>query len=152
MTFCDLCKEIPWETLPSVPPNVSVGLTGHPHIQPLYQWPKDSRGFSHHQSLEALRSSAKEFNCGLCRLILKQVESCQSELEELKPEWEAGTTHRYSWPVWELWIMKRRDGGDGFWVMSLTDGMTKGEVRLVAAIGLCVRHGEIAQFFQQSLI
>ncbi|RSL89534.1 hypothetical protein CEP52_014868 [Fusarium oligoseptatum] len=49
---------------------------------------------------------------------------------------------RYDWPLWELWIVKRENGGDGFWVMTLTDGEQKGETRLVAAIGLCVRDGD----------
>ncbi|RSL45790.1 hypothetical protein CEP54_014128 [Fusarium duplospermum] len=48
----------------------------------------------------------------------------------------------YDWPLWKLWIVKRENGGDGFWVMSLTDGEQNGETRLVAAIGLCVRDGD----------
>ncbi|KAI8648417.1 HET domain-containing protein [Fusarium sp. Ph1] len=142
MTLCNLCKGIPWETIPSVPPDLDIELSGYPYLQPFYRWPEDIRGYSHHQSLEALRNSATVLNCHLCRLILKQVQSCQSELEELKPKWEADTMTRYDWPLWELWIVKRENGGDGFWVMSLTDGAEKKEVRLVAAIGLCVRDGD----------
>ncbi|KAJ4247465.1 hypothetical protein NW762_013140 [Fusarium torreyae] len=49
---------------------------------------------------------------------------------------------KYDWPTWELWIVKRRDGGDGCWVMSFTDELRRREARLVAAIGLCVRDGD----------
>lgn len=150
MTLCTLCKGIPWETLPSAPPDLDIELSGYPYLQPFYGWPEDARGYSHHQSIEALRNSATVLSCDLCCLILKQVESCQSELEELKPKWEADTITKYDWPLWELWIVKRENGGDGFWVMSLTDGEEKKEVRLVAAIGLCVRDGEILRFIQES--
>ncbi|KAF4962494.1 hypothetical protein FSARC_9417 [Fusarium sarcochroum] len=142
MTLCNLCNEIPWESLTPVPPDVSGWLSGHPYIQAFQPWPEDSRGFPHHQSLEALRVSARELNCHLCRLILNQVELCQSELEQLKPKWEADTMHKYDWPTWKLWIMKRMDGVDGCWVMSFTDGTRRREARLVAAIGLCVRDGD----------
>lgn len=53
----------------------------------------------------------------------------------------------YGMPLWEFWIVKRKNEGDGFLVMSLTDG-EKGKVALVAAIGLCVRAGEIFSSFK----
>jgi len=114
------------------------------HISKTFtHWPEDSRGYLHHQSLEALRKAANNQGCGICSLILAQVELCQSELEELKPQWDAGTIREYGWPLWEMWIVKRGVGGDGFWVMSTTDDENKRNVRLVAAIGLCVEDGEI---------
>lgn len=75
-------------------------------------------------------------------MILTQVELCEAELEELKPQWEAGTITKYGWPLWEMWIVKREVGGDGFWVMSTTDS-DKRTVRLVAAIGFCVGDSKI---------
>jgi hypothetical protein len=37
--------------------------------------------------------------------------------------------------------VKRPAGGHGFWVMTFTNDIKRGEARLVAAIGLCVRDG-----------
>jgi hypothetical protein len=48
-----------------------------------------------------------------------------------------------------MWVVKREVGGDGFWVMSTTDDTYKRNVRLVAAIGLCVDNGEIGYSIQR---
>ncbi|KAF4442098.1 hypothetical protein FACUT_2322 [Fusarium acutatum] len=142
MALCDLCKEIPWENLPTAPPESWPSSSGLPYLQDFHHWPEDSRGYLHHQSLDALRNAAYNERCGICSLILTQVELCQAELKELKPQWEAGTITKYGWPLWEMWIVKREVGGDGFWVMSTTDDTYKRNVRLVAAIGLCVDDGD----------
>ncbi|KAI1022132.1 hypothetical protein LB504_007313 [Fusarium proliferatum] len=139
MTLCDVCRKIPWENLPIAPPESWLNVSGYPYLHDCHDWPEDSRGFLHHPSLEALRNAANNEGCDICYLILTQVKSCQAELEELKPKWEAGTIRKYGWPLWEMWIVKRLvGGGDGFWVMSTTDDESKETVRLVAAIGLCV--------------
>ncbi|KAF5659690.1 hypothetical protein FDENT_13876 [Fusarium denticulatum] len=142
MALCDLCKEIPWDNLPTAPPDSWPSTSGHPYLQDFHHWPEDNRGYLHHQSLDALRNAADNEDCGICSLILTQVELCQAELEELKPQWEAGTMAEYGWPLWEMWIVKREVGGDGFWVMSTTDDTFKRNVRLVAAVGLCVDDGD----------
>ncbi|QGI71142.1 hypothetical protein CEK26_003479 [Fusarium fujikuroi] len=141
MTLCNLCREIPWEKLPKVPPDSLPAMSGYPYLQDFHHWPVDSRGYLHHQSLAALRNAADNEGCGICFLILNQIRLCEAELEELKPQWEAGTITQYGWPLWEMWIVKREVGGDGFWVMSTTD-YGKRTVRLVAAIGLCVGDGD----------
>ncbi|KAI1033785.1 hypothetical protein LB503_011032 [Fusarium chuoi] len=122
MALCNLCREIPWENLPTVPPESWPSSSGYPYLQDFHHWPVDNRGYLHHQSLGALRNAANNEDC------------------ELKPQWEAGTITQYGWPLWEMWIVKREVGGDGFWVMSTTDS-GKRTVRLVAAIGLCVEDG-----------
>ncbi|KAF5575829.1 hypothetical protein FPCIR_12968 [Fusarium pseudocircinatum] len=138
MSLCDLCRGIPWENLPTAPAESWPSTSGYPYLQDFHHWPEDSRGYLYHQSLDALRNAANNENCGICSLILTQVELCQAELEELKPQWEAGTIAEYGWPLWKMWIVKREVGGDGFWVMSTTDDTFKRNVRLVAAVGLCV--------------
>ncbi|EWZ33789.1 heterokaryon incompatibility protein-domain-containing protein [Fusarium oxysporum Fo47] len=141
MGSCDLCREIPWNNLPTAPPDSWPSSSGYPYLQDFHHWPEDSRGYLHHQSLEALRNAADNESCGICSLILTQVELCEAELKELKPKWEAGTITKYGWPLWEMWVVKREVGRDGFWVMSTTDDTYKRNVRLVAAIGLCVDNG-----------
>ncbi|KAF5962811.1 hypothetical protein FBULB1_13818 [Fusarium bulbicola] len=125
MALCNICREIPWENLPTVPPESWPSSSGYPYLQDFHHWPEDSRGYPHHQGLEALRNAAANESCGICSLILTQVELCQAELEELKPKWEAGTITKYGWPLWEMWFVKRQVGGDGFWVMSTTDDTNK---------------------------
>lgn len=152
MPFCDLCSNIPWDELPTVPPDLSGNLTGHKYIQPLLRWPPGVRGYEHHQSLDALRQSA--LSCGLCSLICSSANNVQKQLEELKPKWEAKEAIQYEWPTFKLFVVKRREGGDGCWVMSFVDGdgeRTKRrekrnveEAWIIAALGLCVRDGKLS--------
>lgn len=149
MPLCDLCRTIPWEDLPTVPPNLLFGSSGLPYVQSVYRWPQNARGHPHHQSLAALRQSAS--SCGLCSIICESAENVQKEHDEIKPKWEAGEMGRYGWPTWEMWLVKRREGGDGCWVMSFVDDNSLTgerqkkkaleEARIVAAIGICVRDG-----------
>ncbi|KPA37801.1 tol protein, partial [Fusarium langsethiae] len=134
---------IPWDALPPFPPDPPTLKPLFPYMFPVPRQPRDIKGVAHHQSLKALQSSAKENNCSICRLILNQVESYRSQLEELQLKWESNTRRKPDWPTWELWIVKRGVGGDGFWVMSFTDGAErKRGVTLVAAVGICVRDGD----------
>ena len=152
MPLCELCLSIPWESLPTVPPDLSYGLTGHKYLQPILRWPRGVRGYEHHQGLSALRQSA--LSCELCDRILSSAENVQRELEELKPKWEAKEMREYDWPTFELFIVKRREGGDGCWIMSFVGGNEERAKRrkeknveeawIVAALGLCVREGNAA--------
>jgi hypothetical protein len=149
MPLCNLCQNILWENLPTIPPDLARGLSGHPYIQVFYRWPKEIRGVPHQQSLSALRDSAS--SCDLCSIIYKSAENVQKGLEELQPRWEAGDAPPYDWPTWDLWLMKR-DGGDGCWVMSFVSGNSKRNERkeakgieeawIIAALGICVRDGK----------
>ena len=93
-----------------------MSLSGLPHLQALHRWPRDVLGYGHHQSLEDLRKSAVEAECALCVLILKSAEAVYAQLQELQPRMAAGSSHQYDWPTWNLFVVKRRDGGDGLWV------------------------------------
>jgi hypothetical protein len=141
MSLCDLCKNIPWEDLPTVPPDLPCHATGHEYIQPVVNWPQGVRGHPHYQSLSALRQSASV--CDLCKLIRASAENVEKQLEELKPKWEAGEMRQYDWPTWKMWLVKRREGGDGCWVMSFVDGGRGGNemAYIISALGLCVREG-----------
>jgi hypothetical protein len=84
-------------------------------------------------------------------MICSSAENVQQQLEELKPKWEAKEIRQYEWPTYKLFLVKRREGGDGCWVMSFVDcenewskkGKEKGleEARIIAALGICVRDG-----------
>lgn len=133
-----------------MPQDLACNLTGHKYIQPVLRWPQGVRGYEHHQTLDALRQSA--LSCGLCSLICSSANNVQEELEKLKPKWEAKEAYPYEWPTYKLFVVKRREGGDGCWVMSFVDGdgertkrrEKKGveEAWIIAALGLCVREGK----------
>jgi hypothetical protein len=116
-------------------------MNGRPHVQQFYGWHQEDKGFLYHQSLEALQAAATDLNCGLCNLVLDQVLRGQAELEELRPSWEPNESDQTEWPLWEFWLVKRPAGGHGFWVMTFTNDTKRGDARLVAAIGLCVKDG-----------
>jgi hypothetical protein len=138
MTLCDLCKALPLDKLPSIPPHIKDGyMSGHPHIQQFYGWLQQDKGFLYHQSLETLQGAATDLNCGLCNLVLDQVLRVQAELEA------ANESYQFAWPLWEFWLVKRPAGGHGFWVMTFTNEPKSGEARLVAAIGLCAKDGKV---------
>ncbi|CAJ0554891.1 Ff.00g134040.m01.CDS01 [Fusarium sp. VM40] len=141
MSLCSLCKGIPWDTLPEAPRDSWWPPSGVTPIYEFPRWPRNSRGYVHHQSFRALENSAKDFHCGLCCLILKQAEICKSEVEWLKPEQDTEHSDSYYLPTWEFWIIKRPNG-DGIWVMTDTKNAAATRVRLVAAIGLCVRNDD----------
>ncbi|CAF3471479.1 unnamed protein product [Fusarium graminearum] len=136
MVLCSICETIPWDNLPPTPTDeILIVSSDNAYLQEFWEWPRDCKGYSHYQSLEALNSSAEDLGCGLCRLIYKQVEFCRLKLEELQLGREEDSEFRHAWPLWEFWITKRPDG-DGFWVLSYTDNNREGLVRLLAAIGI----------------
>jgi hypothetical protein len=154
MPLCDLCKNIPWESLPEVPTDLACNLTGHKYIQPVMDWPKDLSGHPHHQNLDALRKSAS--SCSLCQMICSSAENVEQQLEELKPKWEAKEMMQYEWPTYNLFLVKRREGGDGCWVMSFVGDESEWSKKrkergvedawIIAALGLCVRDGTQISF------
>jgi hypothetical protein len=143
MTICDLCRSIPLEgeELPSIPSTCenyrsmwryvhefNARLLEDKHNEPL------PTGFPFHPNLESLTSSAE--NCDLCSLILSAIENALKELNDPIPTnklWDIPN------PTWKLFLTKRREGGDGFWVFTECENGRK--FCLVAAIGLCVKEG-----------
>ncbi|PVH98971.1 HET-domain-containing protein [Periconia macrospinosa] len=149
MPLCNLCSNIPWEKLPTVPPGLPGNLTGHKYIQPILRWPQGVRGYEHHRNLSALRHSA--LSCDLCNLICSSANNVENQLEELRPKWEANEMTEYDWPTYELFVVKRREGGDGCWVLSFVDGNgpraerrkgRKGTVGRYVSLSYCWGHSQ----------
>lgn len=85
-------------------------------------------------------------------MILTSVNDIEKQLQELKPKWEANQMMEYAWPTYDLFIVKREQGGDGCWVMSFVEDNDSNrsqqrrerdveEARIIAALGICVRDG-----------
>lgn len=129
MTLCDICREIPWDALPEIPPNVANVLNGWwSHQEEFWYWPREYQGCLFYSSLEALQNSATESNCDLCSIILSQM---------LK--WN-GVANDTDGALSEFWLV-RSPSKDGVWVMT-SPNRTADKAILVAAIGLCAREGK----------
>ncbi|CAG8980640.1 hypothetical protein HYALB_00012721 [Hymenoscyphus albidus] len=99
---------------------------------------QESHGWPYHKSLEDLQASAEM--CDLCKLILVQADHLIAEFEGLNKS----NLIRQNSPSFDLWLTKRRHGGDGFWVFtSGTPRLINRHVTffLVAAVGICVAEG-----------
>ena len=95
-------------------------------------------GFPHYQDLQALRRSAE--NCGLCRLMLAQIDLVVDEFRIAHQEKFFQENHRDGFPTYSLFLTRRRDTGKGFFILSHS---TVGDVvYLLGAIGLAVREGK----------
>ncbi|CAG8949109.1 hypothetical protein HYFRA_00002238 [Hymenoscyphus fraxineus] len=138
MSLCELCKAIPIADLPSLPPlvwNQRSESRFHRFLSPPEADFQESHGWPYHKSLKDLQASAEM--CDLCKLILVQAEQFIAGLEEL----DESDFIRQTSSSFDLWLTKRRHGGDGFWVFtSGTPRLIKRHVTffLVAAVGICV--------------
>jgi hypothetical protein len=91
--------------------------------------------YHHHQSLEALQSSAKA--CELCALLLQEVITARSAFERVKDDpWLS-----FRPPTYSLRLTKRMDKGQGFIAWSLSSDPDSSSLYLMAAIGLGVDEG-----------
>lgn len=144
MPLCDICKSIPFEDLPPFPEEEYFRtLTGLEYVQTLVPNKDVSRDATassvrHHASIEGLREAAAE-GCELCLLIQGEADVMLAELEGLE-----GVMEQYSnfLPTFDMWLTKRPDGGQGFWVLSECNPSVRGTVTVpVAAFGFAVAEG-----------
>lgn len=144
MPLCYICKSIPFDHLPPFPEGEYVRtLTGLEHVQTLVRRRHVSPdpaapSVRHHASLEGLRRAAAE-GCELCRLIQCEAEAMLAELDGLQ-----GLTNRCSYgpPTFDMWLTKRPEGGQGFWVLSDCASGAWGPATVpVAAFGFVVAEG-----------
>jgi hypothetical protein len=148
MTLCELCKSIPLDGIPPFPRNYWNGRSSWKYIHVFIESQEISQpgtikqvGLPHYPNLRALRDSAN--TCHLCNLILTAVDNVVAELNDVTEEKILRYNNRPGRPTFELWLTKRRDGGDGFWVFSSGDASS--DFYLVAAVGFCVKEGMIVE-------
>ena len=158
MTLCELCKSIPLNELPSLSSEYYNGRPAWKYIHPFYGPQQNNQtnkplGFPHWPNIEALRDSAAK--CELCDLILSSVDRVIDEICDATEEKLLRYNSSPASLVFDFWIVRRRDGGDGFWVLSHSDnaddiGNHKASFYLVAAIGICVKEGTISWIESQT--
>lgn len=135
MELCDVCRQIPIETLPSLPKTYldSGPITQGGHL--LYveypdrdKPPPQSFGYQHYSSEDRLQKSAK--TCNLCRLIHDEF----SRIVENK---------LYPWPGRDdgFFITEREANQQGFLVWIFGE---RGNIRRVGAFGCSIKNGMVS--------
>ncbi|SPN99258.1 uncharacterized protein DNG_02295 [Cephalotrichum gorgonifer] len=144
-TLCQLCQSISLQSLPPFPDDsYRRTVSGRPNLQKLVHREENDPiptpfGFPHHLSLEALRA-ASAASCELCRQIETGADGLLADLTSEK-EWRAKYPEvpaERGDPSFELWITKRGEGGDGFWVSTKCASEPENTLFIVATFGLCI--------------
>ena len=154
MRLCHVCESISFESLPAFPQeDYEAQLTGRQYIQSFSRrsWltshnvvagatAAETPRIKHHTSIDSLREAAAK-GCELCTLIQDEAEKLLAELEGLE-EYPGGRGKPYSPPNFDMWLIRRPEGGCGFWVLSEPSNITDGWVILpIAAFGIVVEQG-----------
>lgn len=149
MSLCDLCKRIPFDNLPSVPAGFWNGRPSEKYIHPFYSFSEeryaDPLGHPHQRNLEELQASAEK--CELCKLLATQAELFVAEYNGLDEKNRFRGDAYGGYPDFDLWLTKRRDGGDGFWVFTSGKDRFNGKretIFLLATVGFCVTEGSLS--------
>lgn len=154
-TLCELCQSISFHDLPPFPDDSYIRtLSGYEHLQEAIHREKDPLipeplGFHHHPDLEGLRR-ASAAGCELCRQVEIQADRLLGDVAEEKA-WIAGYPEvraRPTDPSFDLWVTKRGQGGDGFWVVTKSASMPEKELYIVATFGFCSENGELSADLQ----
>jgi hypothetical protein len=160
MGLCFVCQSIDFNNLPSLPAHYETyhreSVTGKadsgllaffsPRLREEYKAGRDvdegefsqPLGVAHHQSITELTAAAQ--NCSICRLVEREVSgylAARAEAEKDKVFTYYQKKKNLRGPDYRLWLAKRRDGGEGFLVVS-PDVARSTEVPLLAAVGFCV--------------
>jgi hypothetical protein len=143
--LCRLCRSISSADLPAFPSSYHNPGIGWEHIH-VFQPNANKKarrpfGFPHQPDLQSLRSSAP--SCELCRLILASTDQVIAEFLVAKKKKSFVNNHDYGHPTFNLYLTKRRDCGDGFWVLS--NSTVRDSVYLLAAVGLSARDGKTSR-------
>ncbi|KPM42686.1 hypothetical protein AK830_g3835 [Neonectria ditissima] len=140
--LCELCESVIHDELPPFPDKAYTRtLSGKPHFQHLYrntsEHSLETFGFRFHPDLDSLRRAA-ENGCDLCRLIESQADAVLSDIAGLE---EPVLGVYQAQPTFDLYITKRADDGDGFWVLSSATWKEGKYVVPVAAISFGADEG-----------
>jgi hypothetical protein len=148
-TLCPLCQSVPFHDLPPFPDgSYNRTLSGYEDFHVfLHNDTKDEIpnpfGFQHHTNLESLRSASAS-GCELCRQIEMQADGVLADIAAKYaryaqfPEVNLGVND----PSFHLWITKRADGGDGFWVSTKSASAPDRMLFPIATFGFCSEDGD----------
>ena len=140
MPTCDLCSSIPWQTLPSLPPDRNFAFpdwSGDRDLLYLWEETDPSQGFPHHAGLPKLELSAA--SCGLCQLLLPGVNKLLERHRQASHKSKTSSIKRHEDPELNpadihLWLFQRVDGGDGMLVLLSAPDLP--DVYVVSAVGI----------------
>ena len=139
MALCDLCKVVPFEDLPSLPPSYeTMNKLGLLVFRVTQESLEEFPGYPHQTSFDALKASAS--TCLLCSWLSELVHKLTAKYEEAREDRLFDYYDRYGPPAGHgLLLTKRTDGGDGF--LAFTETQVKRRFYLVAGFGFCVDDG-----------
>ena len=148
-TLCELCQSIPFLDLPHFPDDsYTRTATGKEHLQELIHHKLDDPipeplGFHHHPKLESLRR-ASAAGCELCRQIEIQADRLLEDIAERKARWVEypSVATPTGDPSFDLWVTRRGEGGDGFWVSAKSVSKPDKLLFVVATFGFCAEDGK----------
>ncbi|KIJ53985.1 hypothetical protein M422DRAFT_221543 [Sphaerobolus stellatus SS14] len=144
MSLCNICRQISFENLPSLPKyywNMFIGpglVISVPHPDP--RWPLvDSFGIPYHEDLDSLARASQ--TCALCSLVHKQVTKFLWTVENGERVGNNGLIHYKTEKPrnYCLRIMKRKSSPDGFVVF--TDGTKDNCIWYISVFGFTVPEG-----------
>jgi len=148
--LCQVCQATPWHDLPRFPDESCVTTrSSWPnfhriiHRDTLEDLP-DPFGFHHHAGLENVRNASAS-GCELCRMIEIEADALLVDIAErnLKHSQSSRVLTRKdpADPSFDLWITRRPEGGDGFWMVTKSASAPDRLLYLVATFGFCSENG-----------
>jgi hypothetical protein len=152
--LCSLCQRIPFHDLPPFPDSsYTRTVSGKQFLLQLIrdndpehkQEPvPEPLGLRHHPDLASLRS-ASAAGCDLCREIERHADCVLEDIASIKARY--ADSPRVSLnpgdPSFELWVTRRGEGGDGFWVSTKSASRRDNLLFVVATFGFCAESGEV---------
>ncbi|KJZ74886.1 hypothetical protein HIM_05795 [Hirsutella minnesotensis 3608] len=137
MTLCYVCQAIPFQILPSFPDESYVRLwSDYPGIHELLlkngSRPPSPIGFHYQSCLENLRITST-LGCELCRHVEKKADDLLADIASM---YAKDKDPRRADPSFDLWITARPEGGDGFWIFTISESTAEKQLFLLAVLGI----------------
>jgi hypothetical protein len=148
--LCSLCQRIPFHGLPPFPDSSYTGtISGMQYLVELFRDDTKHKpvpeplGLRHHADLASLRSAAAS-GCDLCREIERHADCVLGDIASVKAMYADSprVSLKPGDPTFELWVTRRGEGGDGFWVSTKSASSGDKYLFVIATFGFCADTGE----------
>jgi hypothetical protein len=148
-TLCQQCQSIPFHDLPPFPDgSYDRTLSGYEDFHTFLHYDRNDEipnpfGFQHHTNLESLRRASAS-GCELCRQIETHADGVLADIATKNaryaqfPEVKFGAHD----PSFNLWITKRPDGEEGFWVSTKSASAPDRLLFPISTFGFCSEDGD----------
>ena len=150
VNLCPLCQRIPFHDLPPFPDSsYTRTLTGKVFLHNLIHRNSKNEpipeplGLRHHPDLASLRAASAS-GCELCREIERYADGVLENIAGINAEYANSPKllSQTADPSFELWVTRRGEGGDGFWVSTKSVSRPGHYLSVIATFGFCAESGE----------